>query len=92
MECAGRSAHTRAWSPEVNFLATRKREHSRKPDEIYPIIEACSPGPFIELFARAGRDDEAIPYQQLWTRLGDEAANYLPWSENPVVEIQEVVR
>jgi N6-adenosine-specific RNA methylase IME4 len=40
---------------QVNFLATRKREHSRKPDEIYPIIEACSFGPFLELFARHSR-------------------------------------
>lgn len=37
---------------QVNLLATRKREHSRKPDELYPIIESCSPGPFLELFAR----------------------------------------
>jgi N6-adenosine-specific RNA methylase IME4 len=37
---------------QVNILATRKREHSRKPDEIYDIIEACSPGPYLELFAR----------------------------------------
>jgi N6-adenosine-specific RNA methylase IME4 len=37
---------------QVNFLATRKREHSRKPDEQYEIIEACSPGPYLELFAR----------------------------------------
>lgn len=40
---------------QVNFLATRKREHSRKPDELYPIIEACSPGPYLELFARGAR-------------------------------------
>src|SRR3546814_9254573 len=38
---------------QVNFLATRKREHSRKPDELYDIIEACSPGPRLELFARS---------------------------------------
>jgi N6-adenosine-specific RNA methylase IME4 len=37
---------------QVNLLATRKREHSRKPDELYQIIEACSPGPYLELFAR----------------------------------------
>ena len=37
---------------QVNILATRKREHSRKPDEIFDIIEACSPGPYLELFAR----------------------------------------
>lgn len=37
---------------QVNIIKTRKREHSRKPDELYDIIEACSPGPFLELFAR----------------------------------------
>lgn len=40
---------------QVNLLATRKREHSRKPDEIFKIIEECSPGPFLELFARFPR-------------------------------------
>lgn len=40
---------------QVNFIATRKREHSRKPDEIYPIVEACSYGPFLEIFARHSR-------------------------------------
>lgn len=50
---------------QVNLLATRKREHSRKPDEAYSIIEACSPGPRLELFAR---------YPQLgWTVWGNEA-------------------
>ena len=39
----------------VNILTTRKREHSRKPDELYELIEACSPGPFLELFARRQR-------------------------------------
>ena len=39
----------------MNYLATRKREHSRKPDEQYGVIEACSPGPFVELFARGTR-------------------------------------
>lgn len=50
---------------QVNLLATRKREHSRKPDELYEIIEACSPGPRLELFAR-------YP-QEGWTVWGDEA-------------------
>lgn len=40
---------------QVNFLATRKREHSRKPDEIFNLIESCSPGPYLELFARFRR-------------------------------------
>jgi N6-adenosine-specific RNA methylase IME4 len=45
---------------QVNLLATRKREHSRKPDEIYPIIEACSPGPRLEMFARGARPGWAV--------------------------------
>src|SRR5437763_6043044 len=40
---------------QVNILSTRKREHSRKPDEMYDIIESCSPGPYLELFARHPR-------------------------------------
>jgi N6-adenosine-specific RNA methylase IME4 len=45
---------------QVNFIATRKREHSRKPDELYPIIERCSPGPYLELFARHSRPGWAL--------------------------------
>lgn len=40
---------------QVNLLGTRKREHSRKPDEQYHLIESCSPGPFLELFGRGTR-------------------------------------
>jgi N6-adenosine-specific RNA methylase IME4 len=59
---------------QVNFIESRKREHSRKPDEIYPIIEACSPGPYLELFARADTQAGLFPCRQReWTRLGDEA-------------------
>jgi len=35
---------------QVNVLSTRKQEHSRKPEEAYDIIEACSPGPYLERF------------------------------------------
>ncbi|HVZ07753.1 MT-A70 family methyltransferase [Rhodopila sp.] len=68
----GKSARTLApGRTQVNYLETRKREHSRKPDEIYPIIEACSPGPRIELFARGIRPG--------WTVWGNEAEeNYKP--------------
>lgn len=52
----GKSARTLApGRTQVNLLATRKREHSRKPDEQYKIIEACSSGPYLELFARGKR-------------------------------------
>lgn len=50
---------------QVNIIETRKREHSRKPDEQYAVIEACSPGPYVELFARYSRPD--------WTSWGLEA-------------------
>jgi N6-adenosine-specific RNA methylase IME4 len=53
-----RGKNARTLSPgrrQVNFIASRKREHSRKPDELYPIIEACSPPPYLELFARGAR-------------------------------------
>lgn len=40
---------------QVNMIETRKREHSRKPDEQYELIEACSPGPYLEMFARYPR-------------------------------------
>lgn len=50
---------------QVNYLSSRKREHSRKPDEQYPIIEACSPGPYLELFARGDREG--------WTGWGNQA-------------------
>jgi N6-adenosine-specific RNA methylase IME4 len=67
----GRNARTLApGRRQVNLLATRKREHSRKPDEVYPIIEACSPGPRLELFARGSRPG--------WVCWGDEAEGYAP--------------
>lgn len=49
---------------QVNLLAERKREHSRKPEQLYEIIEDCSPGPFLELFARHRRPG--------WHQWGDE--------------------
>jgi N6-adenosine-specific RNA methylase IME4 len=53
----GKNARTLApGRRQVNLIASRKQEHSRKPDEQYPIIEACSDGPFIELFARGRRE------------------------------------
>lgn len=62
---------------QVNYLATRKREHSRKPDEQYDIIEACSPGPYLELFSRGVRDG--------WTTWGNQAdVSYKPtWKTYP---------
>jgi N6-adenosine-specific RNA methylase IME4 len=62
----GKNARTLApGRSQVNLLATRKREHSRKPDEIFEIIESCSPGPRLEMFARGTRRG--------WTTWGNQA-------------------
>jgi N6-adenosine-specific RNA methylase IME4 len=68
----GKNARTLApGRRQVNLLATRKREHSRKPDEQYELIEACSPGPYLELFSRGTRAN--------WTAWGDQAdESYAP--------------
>lgn len=50
---------------QVNMIRSRKREHSRKPDEQYELIESCSPGPYLELFARHSREG--------WSQWGDQA-------------------
>ena len=63
----GKNARTLApGRSQVNMIETRKREHSRKPDEQYALIESCSPGPYLELFARHPRPG--------WTGWGDESA------------------
>ncbi len=56
---------------QVNYVGTRKREHSRKPDEQYDLIQSCSPGPYLELFARGER-----PGWTLWGNQADE--QYMP--------------
>ena len=68
----GRNARTlQLGRTQVNIMSTRKREHSRKPDEQYPLIEGCSPGPYLELFARGERPG--------WTIWGNQAnEDYVP--------------
>lgn len=55
---------------QVNIILSRKREHSRKPDEQYEIIEDCSPGPYLELFARGSRPN--------WSAWGNQSEEYEP--------------
>jgi N6-adenosine-specific RNA methylase IME4 len=68
----GKSARTLApGRRQVNLFSTRKREHSRKPDEQYQIIESCSWGPYLELFGRGVRKG--------WTVWGNQASeDYRP--------------
>ncbi len=67
----GKNARTLdAGRRQVNYIATQKREHSRKPDELYRIIEECSPSPHLELFARGPRKG--------WKSWGMESEDYIP--------------
>jgi N6-adenosine-specific RNA methylase IME4 len=68
----GKNARTLApGRRQVNHFESRKREHSRKPDEQYLLIESCSPGPYLELFARGTRAG--------WINWGDQAhTGYAP--------------
>lgn len=54
---------------QVNIIASRKREHSKKPDQLFDIIESCSPGPYLEMFARGEQREN-------WTLWGNEAKEY----------------
>lgn len=53
---------------QENIILSQKRGHSRKPEEVFPIIEACSPGPYLELFARQKRKG--------WISWGNEVEKY----------------
>ena len=67
----GKNARTLApGRSQVNMIRTQKREHSRKPDEAYGLIERCSPGPFLEMFARGARPG--------WAAWGRQAEEYFP--------------
>jgi N6-adenosine-specific RNA methylase IME4 len=59
---------------QENIIVSRKREHSRKPDELYAIIETCSPGPYLELFARRPKHPELLSpaERSQWTFWGDD--------------------
>ncbi|MEQ1697833.1 MAG: MT-A70 family methyltransferase [Hyphomicrobiaceae bacterium] len=71
---------------QVNILKTMKREHSRKPDEVFDLIESCSWGPRLELFARGPREG--------WTVWGDQAESYAPswptYSNHSATELPNV--
>lgn len=55
---------------QENIMSSQKREHSRKPDEQYDLIESCSFGNRLELFARGPRNG--------WTVWGNQAEHYEP--------------
>ena len=82
----GKNARTLApGRSQVNYLSSRKREHSRKPDEQYPIIEACSSGPYLELFARGERsgwfgwgNEADVSYRPTWSTYANHSRSDAP--------------
>jgi N6-adenosine-specific RNA methylase IME4 len=82
----GKNARTLApGRRQVNLLATRKREHSRKPDEQYGVIEACSRDPYLELFARGTRkgwatwgNQASTDYRPTWQTYAHHSAAEIP--------------
>lgn len=60
---------------QVNIICERKRGHSRKPERLYSIIESCSPGPYLELFARYPRPG--------WVQWGNEMESAAPEPPEP---------
>ena len=62
----GKNNRTReAGRRQTNIVISRKREHSRKPEELYEMIERCSSGQYVEMFARFARFG--------WSAWGNEA-------------------
>lgn len=51
-------------------ILDKRREHSRKPDEVYERIERLVDGPYLELFARQQRPG--------WTAWGNEVDKFAP--------------
>jgi N6-adenosine-specific RNA methylase IME4 len=67
----GKNARTlKPGRTQENIIVQRKREHSRKPDEQYLLIESCSKGPYLEMFGRGTRPN--------WVTWGNQADNYFP--------------
>jgi N6-adenosine-specific RNA methylase IME4 len=88
----GKNARTlQAGRTQVNYLATRKREHSRKPDEFYDIVESCSPGPYLELFARGPRENlsvlvnQSIDYYPSWSTFSNHSQSERVSSSDPIM-------
>src|SRR5881275_3067280 len=86
----GKNARTLApGRRQVNFVAARKREHSRKPDELYRIIETCSFARVLTLFARGARRGWLV-----WGNQADDAyePTWATYSHNSAAERRQLDR
>ncbi|MCX6268508.1 MAG: MT-A70 family methyltransferase [Bacteroidetes bacterium] len=82
---------------QVNIIRTQKQENSRKPDELYELIERCSPAPFLEIFARGKRNgwdvfgDQADEYNIDWDTYANhsQSEKRLPVTSEPILALEE---
>ena len=66
---------------QPNWLFAPLQDHSHKPEEQYAIIERCSPGPYLELFARR--------HQPGWDAWGNQIDSYIEIPGYPVPKYSE---
>lgn len=81
----GKNARTLApGRSQVNIIRSRKREHSRKPDEQYKIIEDCSYPSRLEMFSRGMRKG-----WEVWGNQADETykPDWPTYNYNSALEI-----
>ena len=57
----------------TDFEAPRRR-HSEKPDAFYDLVEAASPGPYIEIFARRQRFNWDVAGNEVYSAIPELAA------------------
>jgi N6-adenosine-specific RNA methylase IME4 len=62
--------------PEL--LLAHRREHSRKPDEVYDLVERLVAGPYLELFARQRRPGWEVAF----SREADSGPGERRWASN----------
>jgi len=66
---------------QPNWLFAPVQDHSHKPEEQYSIIERCSPGPYLELFARRS--------QPGWDAWGNEIESDITIPGYPVPRVKK---
>ena len=66
---------------QMNWGFMPVQDHSHKPEEVYEIIERCSPGPYLEMFARQRHPG--------WYAWGNEVPSDIVIDDQPVPEYTE---
>jgi len=66
------------FNAQPNWLFAPLQDHSHKPEEFHKIVERCSPGPYLELFARRR------PNQEKWDVWGNQIKSDISISGYPV--------